>query len=746
VLTLWVAPVTAADAPKSYEWKAEQGLKNESIRIPNGGDGEVEIVELAGHKAIGNTRKSHYIYVDLPTGFEPAKAFVTVEFLDEGFGPIDIEYDSKQEPGAPLLASYRHAETAIGSVRMESGTWRKALFELASPGFKNRQNGGCDFRLVPGGAHIASLRVSDAAPSAEEMEAIRKTGDASALPPLVSIPKGAEVTFGGHDNYDLSQTQNWKAQLLRELPVLRMLGATSHETYVVWRCCEAQKGKWDFSHYDACVEAHEKSGLKWVPFVILGSSYTLPDWFYTSDEHVGYRCLEHDQVCDIQSLWAPSTEGHVKEFLKQFAKQYKDRGVIESVLLGITGNYGEAIYPASGNDWTADTHGKYHTHGGMWCGDKYAVVDFQKWLKNKYGEREKLAAAWGTQPAKWDEILPAKNEKVPSVRAWLDTVDWYRDSMNCWVELWMKTTAKEMPGTEIYLCTGGHAPPEHGSEFGIQSKLAAKYKGGVRITNEGSDYAANFAITRWVGSASRFYGGFFGYEPASSVNEVGILARIFNATASGARQLHDYSNNTLGNQKSLANWRKYGHLMKARKPKIDVAVWYPNRMVDLRKGDVWKRLRDMREVCDYDFVDDQMIRDGALDKYKLLVCISAGPYEGDILQRVREWASEGRTLYIPAGSGLELQSLSADGKAVPVALPKGGVQQIQTGANLEDYWAGLRKELASNGVLVTGIRGVYGAVFEDGSVLLLNTTASAQNVSVKGKAVELPATSIVEEP
>ncbi len=69
---------------------------------------------------------------------------------------------------------------------------------------------------------------------------------------------------------------------------------------------------------------------------------------------------------------------------------------------------------------------------------------------------------------------------------------------------------------------------------------------GIRITNEGSDYANNFTLTREVATATRAYGTFCGFEPASGVDATGNVARIHNAAASGARQLHVYTDNVLG--------------------------------------------------------------------------------------------------------------------------------------------------------------------------------------------------------
>ena len=727
------------------DWSVQDGLTSASLRILSGGDGVAAVVKAAdgAGKAVGNRGAgSQYIYFDLLSRPPGGKVFVTVEYFDAGFGTLALQYDASTRPDAPISARYRTADAAVGALRAGTRTWRKAAFELHEPTFQGRQNLRADFRIHAGGDMLIRAVTVSAKPPAD----YDKLRDVAMVPPA----KGVEITIGGYDNFDISQTARWRKRLLVWLPPLRALGATSHETYVTWRACQPKPGQWDFSHYDACVEAHEKAGLKWVPFLILSPSYSLPKWFYGSEEHVGYRCLEHNVETSIQSLWHPATRKHVDAFVKAFAQRYGRRGVIESVLLGITGNYGEAIYPVSdgsAKSWTAKPHGPYHSHPGMWCGDPYARAAFGKWLIGRYGSLAKINAAWRTSFKKYADAQPVLQAKAPSALAWRDTVDFYRHSMNDWADFWLAATRKHMPpGTRIYLCTGGHAPPEHGSEFGIQSKIAAKYGAGIRITNEASDYPLNFAITRWVSSACRFYGTFFGYEPAGHVDHKGVVARIYNATCSGATQLHFYAGNLLGTKARTAAWGKYGHLMKPRRPRVDVAVWYPNRTVDFRKADVIFLLKKMRGVCDYDIVDAQMIRDGALKGYRNLVCISPGPYDRHTLYKVDGWLASGGHLFVPKGKGLAIHDLLGQPPRADYWHELKTVHPIAATPDLRSYFPALASALSARGVVVLGVAGAYATVFQDGSAALLNMNDKPVKVRFRDRPIDLPPVSIVEVP
>lgn len=739
--TIPVHSIRVSDTQDAIFWSAVETINGDDFRVLNAGDGLISFASVASRPAIENEGDdSNYFYFDAPDTFDSSLVYVVAEMYDVGAGDYSLQYDSYQPPGEDdLMTKYRGADESYGSLRFATGKWKLVAYVLTQAQFLNRQNGLCDFRISTGGTGaLHSVRIYDHKP--DFFDALVE--DLSNIEPIVTIPQGMEVTVGGRDNFDLTQTDSWANGLKSYLANFKALGYTSHETYVIWRCIETAKGQWDWSHYDAAVEAHEQTGMKWVPFIILGPSYTIPDWYFHSSEHEGYVCLEHNTETDIMSLWAPDTRVHVEEFITEFARHYKDNPIIESVLLGVTGNYGESIYPVSsgGEDsWTSNQNGVYHSHQGMWCGDPYARADFQQWLEDKYVTIAALNTAWGTSHTAFSTAAPRGSAGGLNNRHWLDTVDWYRASMIEWSELWISLVTEKMPGVPVYLCTGGHAPPQHGSEFGTQSKLAAQYGAGVRITNEGDFYINNFAVTRWVASASRFYGGFFGFEPAGFVDYRGVVARIFNSTASGARQLHSYDNNIIGTEERTEKWKAYAHHLKSRQPIIRVAVWYPNRAMDLSE-DVLNPIREIRKICDYDFMDNRMIRDGALAQYDVLVGFSDGPYEQDVLETVTQWVNGGGMLLakdFPVSGVLSVEGSDAT------------YQSWKTNANVEllsysNFYNELRGELANQGILMTGVNGLYVAGFTDGALLYFNNNDTP--VQIPGTAITVPANALYETP
>jgi Beta-galactosidase len=438
-----------------------------------------------------------------------------------------------------------------------------------------------------------------------------------------------------------------------KLELLKQMGVTSIQTYIYWNKAEKERGVMDWSEYDTDVALLKKHGLKWVPFIIAGPWYVTPEFVRRDPQVVMLRCLEHGRESAIPSLWGPRLREYVREYLRRFADHYGPQNVLESVNLGITGDYGEAIYSVIGN-WP----GEYHSHGGFWCGDSLAAADFRRAMEARYaGDIARLNAAWGTGHASFAELNPFLPDQAPSPRARLEFLRWYRDAMTEYARFWLAAAREVFPGTEIYLCTGGDMAPEHGSDFSAQAKAAAQYQAGIRITNEASSFTQNVALTRLVDSACRHYGAYFGHEPAAAVTPVGMLGRLFNAVTAGARQLFLYHTPELIAQRegkpAIGDGGRYHIQYKDWQtmvsPKIDVALLYPtssNTHANTEYGTFRDLAAEVRRLVDYDLVDERMAQEGALKTKSVLILAGAEILERATVQTVMDWVGAGGILFV----------------------------------------------------------------------------------------------------
>lgn len=486
----------------------------------------------------------------------------------------------------------------------------------------------------------------------------------------------------------------------------KKVGLTSLQSYVYWAEIEKRLGAIDFFPYDELVEKLEKHGLKWVPFLILGPYYATPRWFQKTNDSVYAKCLEHGRETRIQSIWNPHLPKYVDRFLRLFSEHYRNSDVIESIELGISGNWGEALFPTTGGfSPTKD----FHTHPGWWCGDKYAISSFRSSMKEKYGSTEKINAAWGEHFSEFDEInypeispsflhwyissmknlvefgtkvvlrrctawdrglIGLMRMKYPSFRSlkkdprkrrrWLDFVGWYLGSMTRWAEFWIKTTRRYFPNVEIYLATGGDGDPILGADFSNQVRVASKYGAGLRITNQEDDYARNFPLGLLVASASRHYDTYFTTEEAWHSSPQGVVARIFDAATSGAKGV--YFKDIISEKIDVA-WTKYRGLGKptpntpsfvqnvryltGEKPIIEAAVLFPNTSIALNPltlNSIYAKSSQLRDVLDFDYVDENMIANDALRKYRFLIILDGIYVSHQTLMKIEKWVKAGGIL------------------------------------------------------------------------------------------------------
>ena len=115
-----------------------------------------------------------------------------------------------------------------------------------------------------------------------------------------------------------------------------------------------------------------------------------------------------------------------------------------------------------------------HLHIGMWAGDSYALADFQRWLKLKYGGIAALNDAWQTKHRGFEEIRMQLPDQCLSRRQRIDLNTWYTDSMSEWCEWWAVEARKAMPNTPIYQSAGGWGAAEIGTDYSAQTKSMLK--------------------------------------------------------------------------------------------------------------------------------------------------------------------------------------------------------------------------------------------------------------------------------
>ncbi len=654
-------------------------------------------------------------------------AWLVIEHPDRGYGLISLDFIS-------LDAGVAHGRQ-WGAARLNTDKPRHAWFHLEKPLRQLRIYG------LPSWTRI---ELSTTEPPRDPVPLVEPAVTFKSFPERV-ITAGADA--------QTPDGLSGALDALRDLlPLARALGFNGVESYVKWGFVERAPGQFDWSFYDAVCDELDRHGLKWLPLLIAGSAYALPEWYRASSENRGFQCLEHRLSNEIQSIFCSAQDRFVERFLVELGKHYGTRQTLLGVRLGPSGNYGEAQYPATG-DW-GYKGAPIHTHQGYWAADPCASPHFRGWLQRLYPSLDALNAAWDARYASWDAVETFHPIHAVTRRQRIDFSDWYMGSMSEWCERWAVWARRAMPDVRIYQSSGGWGSLQIGTDYTHQARSMARLGGGVRLTNESDNYADNFSITRMAASAARFYGASLGFEPGGFGSARGVAARIFNALTNGADHLFFYHSNLYDNDQGVDVWLRYAPLLDRRaRPRVQVAAFYPETSIKLddeplryRWGSVFLvNARALRSELDFDYVSERMIEDGALSRFKALVFLWGHITEGRIIENLDAWLRAGGTIIYPERPRGPLETVEGDRAAFnrwrAGDTGKGRFIPFEGDPQPASYYARFARERLKD-VLPGPIEKpdlVYASLLESGELFLLNFSEDPAAVRLPGgESLTLP--------
>jgi hypothetical protein len=195
----------------------------------------------------------------------------------------------------------------------------------------------------------------------------------------------------------------------------------------------------------------------------------------------------------------------------------------------------------------------------------------------------------------------------------------------------------------------------------------------------------------------------------------------------------------LAAQRSHIKW-----LFNVPKPAVPVALWYPNVDMTLHWGGFFHQAQMLRDYVDYDYVDETMLRTGALAHNKVLVIVHGAVMERGDASLIAEWIKNGGRAIVMGVDKFE----SVEGTSEPESLmfgdtPSGrslGKGEIARVKNEDELASQLGKDLRELGLPVYDLQknGIYGTQIGEGKFLFLNTGPGSAKIKVEcaGKTME----------
>ncbi|MCX6360171.1 MAG: beta-galactosidase [Armatimonadetes bacterium] len=437
---------------------------------------------------------------------------------------------------------------------------------------------------------------------------------------------------------------------------LKRIGVFADCDYQSWCMVEQAPGNWDFSLYRGNADALHDAGLGYVPFSWV---HFPPKWYLQRPEFVPYQCAEHGGKLLQLSPWAPNVWDIYREFYKRQRQAMGER--VGWIRMSTPSDYGEIGYPAAMTSWLVP---QKHAHAGYWCGDPYAREDFRAEMRRKFRGLAALNARWGTAFATWDAVAyPAlegsqgaaqarKSGSAQDRRRWLDFVDWY---YGVWIRFTprMATLLRSIYPTNPLVASVGYASEVtcFGNDYTAIPKMAAR--AGLALQTPGN--VSYYGVKR-VSTACHFYGCPFYTEPPGDVPPDAEVARFFCDISNGVQVYFEYPDNLDRARAKLVTYKEH---MTGGRPRVDLALFHPTTEHRLNAGegnfplDVFLLGEQGRDRYDFDVVDESLIADGALRRYRALVYVAGRVVEARTLAKLEVWVRAGGILLTCSLGGVE---------------------------------------------------------------------------------------------
>lgn len=516
------------------------------------------------------------------------------------------------------------------------------------------------------------------------------------------------------------------------LRFLRDLGVSVVETRAVWAMLEPKEGAWDFSSIEQAFEACDRHDMK---LGLFAWPQHLPDWRLAKCSLKRLRCLEHDQDSRFLSFWEPETSEILGSFYDKLAEAFGDRAAM--IYVGSAGCFGEPQYPQGVSHYRFFANS--HNHIAFWCGDPLARADFAATMIRRHGTLGGVSRAWNHPLNSVADITLPAHKSNPAM--WVDFARWYSESLTSFVDRVCAHASKAFPGTPRVMPVGTRGEPLIvGQDKWQIAQVAARYGMTCRWTGCGdyNDFAKTNLDARRLSSACRLLGCDFATESACFIAADNGMNCVYEQLANGVSMVHDDPGNF---RRNATCFRDNRALYQGQQPKTRIAVFYSklaNYFVDGSwEPDFARQCVALRQRCDFEVLDEDMIAAGGLEHIDLLISFGGLVKEDGPSDTVRKWVRRGGTL-------LEDTTLLQSRHGFQTLAQASGT------AAVEDFVAALQEALAH----IDAVEGVpWGSLRSScpqvsvtalgGELLVFNAASEPSTLQLGARSVQINPQSII---
>lgn len=484
------------------------------------------------------------------------------------------------------------------------------------------------------------------------------------------------------------------------LDLAKTFNISGIEEYIGWAAAEPERGvpKWDVYRRDAA--AIQGAGCSFIPYLWIQN---LPRWVSSDSKYVYASNVATGLDTGELSIFAPETLAAYDRLYGQAQREIG--GSIDVLRIGSPYDYGECAYPAG-----AASHAfpMKNMESGFWVNEAPARAHFKAAMQTKYATILALNAAWGTTFSDFPSLDYPKDITHP--RYWLDFVSWYHQGFTERMGKIVDVAQKHFPKTPININLGWpYEKINLGADIsGLIQMAAAKH---IYLRTP-TGPAVSFLCIKRVATAARHYApASFSSEPVDGNAPCKQMAlAYFKDLTTGVKWHFDYGPNYSRCPEALKDYR--AAWMEGEYPKVDTALFFPTTAHYLENWNNWKGVgfnggypeglqqyaEDLRDMLDYDVVDERLVLDGFLDAYRTLIWPAGKVIEAATLRKINAWVENGGTLMLAGASNIH----TVEGAPAFASLPKGKGKVIEIAKDISDLESKFPGKLdARDGVLVS---------------------------------------------
>jgi hypothetical protein len=438
--------------------------------------------------------------------------------------------------------------------------------------------------------------------------------------------------------------QQERGQLLDALQKFKVQGI---EDYLGWAVVEPREGQWNWDIYQENARVIKSRGHAYIPFVWIQN---LPAWVRNNPGYAFSGNVETGLSTEALSIFAPQTRQAYDRFFRELRKALGSS--IDILRIGSPYDFGETAYPATASEFAFPMK---NVKPGFWVHEKDARQHFRDTMQGKYGSVANLNQAWNARWRSFDAIDYPRDTR--NARAWLDFVRWYHEGFTEKMGELVDTVKGHFPTTPININLG--FPFEKinlGQDISGLAKMAASKKVYFRTP---TGPFVSFLYTKRVATAMNFYRPpVFSSEPmdgSARIEDIALL--LFKDLTTGVSWHFDYADNL---ERGKPLYEQYKRLPLSSYPAIDCAVLFPTTTHYLENWNTWRPegfaggfpaglrefAEEIRDIVDYDVVDERLVDDGALTRYRTLIWPTGRIVETTTLTKIRAWLENGGILLV----------------------------------------------------------------------------------------------------